>query len=148
MSASFKRVQLSHAPPSWVKSGSLFFVTICCEEKRSNVLCHPDVADSLFSAVRFYNENSIWFTRLFLLMPDHCHALISFPRSVDMTKVVGNWKRYTAKKLSIKWQENFFDHRIRNGESWEVKASYIRMNPVRKGLVEEPQDWPWILENG
>lgn len=63
-----------------------------------------------------------------------------------MGKIVGNWKRYTSKTASMKWQENFFDHRIRSGENWEEKAHYIRMNPARKGLVEDPEEWPWVLQ--
>jgi len=104
------------------------------------------VAEELFNAVRFYNETSVWFARFFLLMPDHCHRLISFPSDISITNAIANWKRYTARKLSIKWQENFFDHRIRNDENWEEKANYIRMNPVRKDLVKYPNDWPWVLE--
>jgi putative transposase len=42
------------------------------------------------------------------------------------------------------WQRGFFDHRLRADESFEEKATYVRMNPVRKGLVGRPDDWPHL----
>lgn len=48
-------------------------------------------------------------------MPDHIHALVAFPSDKSMSTVVGSWKRYTTRFLHVKWQVNFFDHRIRNG---------------------------------
>jgi len=37
--------------------------------------------------------------------------------------------------MGIKWQRDFFEHRLRSDESWREKADYILANPVRKGLV-------------
>jgi REP element-mobilizing transposase RayT len=34
----------------------------------------------------------------------------------------------------------FFDHIIRNREDFEETLEYIRMNPVRRGLVKDPKD--------
>jgi REP element-mobilizing transposase RayT len=56
-------------------------------------------------------------------------------------------KAYVTKKTGMTWQSGFFDYRLRTGESFAEKASYIRNNPVRAGLVKEPKDWRWILEN-
>ena len=73
-------------------------------------------------------------------MPDHCHALITFPASGSpWTKVVRDWKHWLARSLGIRWQIDFFDHRLRNDESQDEKASYILANPVRAGLVENPE---------
>ena len=43
------------------------------------------------------------------------------------------------------WQEGFFDHRLRHDESLEEKTYYIRMNPVRAGLIEKPETWPYVF---
>ena len=84
--------------------------------------------------------------RLFLLMPDHLHALVSFPVDQPMQAAWRNWKRYTSKITGVVWQRDFFEHRLRSDEAWELKASYIRENPVRKGLVIDAGFWPWIFE--
>ncbi|MFA6561842.1 MAG: hypothetical protein WCV00_08035 [Verrucomicrobiia bacterium] len=41
------------------------------------------------------------------------------------------------------WQPGFFDHLIRNTESYSEKWNYVRENPVRAGLVERAEDWPY-----
>jgi REP element-mobilizing transposase RayT len=41
------------------------------------------------------------------------------------------------------WQRQFFDHIIRNHQDFEETLEYIRMTPVRRGLVKNPADWPY-----
>jgi hypothetical protein len=40
------------------------------------------------------------------------------------------------------WQPGFFDHLLRNDESYARKWEYVRENPVRAGLVAERDQWP------
>jgi putative transposase len=87
-----------------------------------------------------------WYVHLALLMPDHCHALVSCPRDADMRKAVANWKEIVSKRTGVRWQRDFFDHRLRAAESYEEKAHYIRMNPVRGGLTSDPNSWPHVWE--
>jgi REP element-mobilizing transposase RayT len=141
-----KRKVLPHETPVWVKPGELFFITICCQQRGENQLCRTELARALIESVCFRQERGDWFVRLFLLMPDHLHALISFPRESSMKAVVAKWKEYSKRHLGIVWQRGFFDHRLRKAESLDEKAHYIRMNPVRQGLVGKPEDWPWVWE--
>lgn len=77
-------------------------------------------------------------------MPDHLHALISFPQNERMSAVIGDWKRYQQRETRILWQEGYFDHRIRSESEFDEKAAYIRLNPVVKGLCDEAKQWPWV----
>jgi len=63
-----------------------------------------------------------------------------------MRKVVQDWKESAARRAGMKWQRDFFDHRLRNDENYIEKANYIRMNPVRKGLIGESENWPFIWQ--
>jgi REP element-mobilizing transposase RayT len=81
---------------------------------------------------------------LLLLMPDHLHALVSFPSDENMKAVISQWKEFLAKKLAIQWQRDFFDHRLRHDKSPRAKAGYILENPVRCGLEDDPQKWPYL----
>jgi REP-associated tyrosine transposase len=69
--------------------------------------------------------------------------LAQFGTEIGMTRVIRNWKRYLAKQARIEWQRDFFDHRLRTDESSNDKARYILQNPVRAGLVDRPEDWPY-----
>jgi REP element-mobilizing transposase RayT len=44
------------------------------------------------------------------------------------------------------WQRRFFDHVLRNEESYAQKWEYVRENPVRAGLVANANDWPYAGE--
>jgi putative transposase len=129
----------------------LFFVTVCTARRGVNTLCLPKIAARLIEAAAVYHEREIWYARLFLLMPDHWHALLAFPPSRALRTTVMQWKSFTAKSLrsdGLAWQHDYFDHRLRHEESVDAKADYIRDNPVRKGLVTREEDWPWVFTAG
>jgi putative transposase len=44
------------------------------------------------------------------------------------------------------WQRGFFDHVLRNEESYAQKWEYVRDNPVRVGFVSNADDWPYAGE--
>jgi putative transposase len=109
-----------------------------------NQLCGADVGDAVLASVRHNHDKLVWHCRLCLLMPDHLHGIIAFPREPGMKTTVTNWKRYVATHHPVEWQRDFFDHRLRNAAELEEKTSYILMNPVRKGLCEPAEDWMWV----
>jgi putative transposase len=130
-----------------VSAGSVFFITICCRHRGTDQLTRPGIADELLASATYYHRQGRWHLRLFLLMPDHLHALLAFPGNEEMGKVLKDWKRYTSRVHGTEWQRDWFEHRPRNQEEINLKGAYIRQNPVRKGLVAAPEEWPWILES-
>lgn len=132
--------RLYHTVPGWVSDGSVFHLR---GRALSPDLTSPPLAEKLLQSVAFYHETQRWSCRLFLLMPDHWHALISFPREPGMSETMRAWKAYQTRTLKIIWQEGYFDHRLRNDAELDAKHAYIRANPVVKGLCVEPDDWPW-----
>jgi REP-associated tyrosine transposase len=138
------RKKLPHAIPQWVTDGSWFFITINCLLRGKNQLCRAGTGDGVLAAVKFNHERFAWHCRLCLLMPDHLHAIIAFPREPGMGTTVKNWKKFVAGKHGVDWQRDFFDHRLRDHHELDEKASYILMNPVRKGFCERVEDWVWV----
>jgi putative transposase len=41
------------------------------------------------------------------------------------------------------WQARYYDFNVRSREKRIEKLKYIHRNPVKRGLVEKPEDWPW-----
>jgi len=123
----------------------VFFLTLCCEERGKNSLCHDSVAGAVFETVSNRVERGAWYPYVVLLMPDHVHMLVAFPlEQVVMRNVVRGWKDWIRKRCAIRWQRGFFEHRLRSDESRQEKADYILNNPVRKGLVANWEDWPYL----
>jgi len=138
------RTRLPHEIPYWVKDGALYFISINCIDRGRNILCHDFVARGIYESLEFRHHHNEWWIRNFVLMPDHCHGIISFSRHVEMRKSIFNWKRYTARQLGFRWQRDFFDHRIRDTHSLEEKEHYLTMNRVRKQLCASASDWPYL----
>ncbi len=110
-----------------------------------NQLCHPAIAEKLLDTARYYHDLGRWHVWLWLLMPDHVHGLVGCSRFESLSRIVAAWKRHTARYVDVEWQRGFFDHRLRNDEGFQEKADYISMNPVRKGLVAVPENWPYVI---
>ena len=138
------RKKLPHTVPQWVPEGSSFFITIKCVPPGRNQLCQAGTGDGVLAAMAHNHEKLLWHCRLCLLMPDHLHAIIAFPREPGMKTLVTNWKKFVAVKFGVEWQRDFFDHRLRDHHQLQEKMEYILMNPVRKGLCERMEDWVWV----
>ena len=138
------RKRLPHTIPQWVPEGSWFFITIKCVPQGKNQLCHADTGDGVLTAMAYNRDKLVWHCRLCLLMPDHLHAIIAFPREPGMKTLISNWKKFVSSEYGIEWQRDFFDHRLRDQHELEEKTSYILMNPIRKGLCERIEDWIWV----
>jgi putative transposase len=135
--------RLHHSLPDTIDvSHHHFYVTQCALPRSTKILLTH--ADELKSCIEFYHQTHKWFCRAFVIMPDHIHLLISpFPET-SLSKLMQDWKRYTAKQFQIQWQESFFEHRLRSDESATDKASYMELNPVRARLVEKSIAWKWF----
>jgi len=84
----------------------------------------------------------------YVIMPDHLHLFVCGGADFDLSEWVKGLKRAISGQLRqngmfIRWQPGFFDHRLRNDESFSEKWEYVRSNPVRAGLVARPEDWPY-----
>ena len=125
---------------------AVYFVTVCAAQRGVNTPARTDIAPELWRNICFCHARGDWFPHLILVMPDHIHGLFSFPPEADMRSVFGAWKRFTAHELGLSWQRDFFDHRLRQDDSYEEKATYIRRNPVRAGLIGSPEEWPFVWQ--
>ncbi|MBV8587145.1 MAG: hypothetical protein JO308_12715 [Verrucomicrobia bacterium] len=84
----------------------------------------------------------------YAVLPDHLHLFIrdDIERRRRLYTWVTNWKTYvTGYWLGTGdlWQRSFWDRQMRNAEDYGLKYLYVRNNPVRHGLVSEPEDWPY-----
>ncbi|MEI6168122.1 MAG: hypothetical protein WCS52_13115 [bacterium] len=136
---------LSHKTPGWVPIGALFHVRVRVDRDTPCSLTGPSLAPLVLEAARRYHDECRWGMSLLVVMPDHLHMIASFPDEPGMSRTISAWKTITAKRCGIKWQSNFFDHRLRNDDEFVEKAHYIRMNPVRAHLCKFPEDWPWVV---
>ena len=84
----------------------------------------------------------------YLIMPDHMHFFVRGGDDFKLAQWVNGLKRAISVALGATkkcplWQPGFFDHVLRNDESYGQKWEYVRENPLRAGLVVRPDEWPY-----
>jgi putative transposase len=122
----------------------LYFVTFNAY-KRRKLLANARVHSSLIEFAKVGEQRGTALGR-YVIMPDHVHLFVR--GGIDFVLV--QWTRMLKRRLSgaisaplPHWQKGFFDHVIRHSESYSEKWEYVRQNPVRAGLVNDPNEWPW-----
>lgn len=82
-------------------------------------------------------------------MSNHVHILI-WPKALlsEITKAIKGFtareaNRVLGRKGKKFWQDESFDHAIRSEDEFYRIVRYIERNPVKAGLVESLEDWPW-----
>jgi putative transposase len=143
------RKRLDHTTHFAGRFGATYFITICCQQRGVNQLCNKETAAILSKTARIYHDQARWHLTLLLLMPDHLHALVGIGGETSLSGLIRSYKRITSKLANLCWQRNFFDHRLRHSESSAQKFDYICQNPVRAGLIDSAETWPYAfrLEN-
>jgi len=82
----------------------------------------------------------------YVLMPEHVHLLLGEPQRGSLGTVLQVLKQNTSRKLSDQepfWQRRYYDFNVWSEEKRLEKLSYMHRNPIRRGLVANPEDWPW-----
>ncbi len=136
----------------YARAGSVFFITIRAAKTSS-----PFVQDALNKlVVDTLREESLscgCTVLTYCLMPDHLHFLAG-PRE-DGRSLLLFINRFKGKTTNTAWrvgrsgrlwQPRFYDHALRSDENLRKVAEYIMLNPVRRGLVIHPEEWPWSGE--
>lgn len=144
----FEGMRLPHVIP--FSRAPIYFFTACTANRR------PLLANErAFVCLREIWSKSTsldgWFVGRFVLMPDHAHFFAApSPDAKRRDAWLKLWKSVSARRLAKDlnvvppfWQADTFDHILRSAESYGEKWEYVRANPVRAGLIERPDDWPW-----
>jgi putative transposase len=122
----------------------ILFVTVCTKQRR------PILANDRVHAVliRVWEQAEQYRVGRYVIMPDHLH-LFGSPTSGKPENVkhwVAFWKRLATIELgdlSPIWQRDCWDTQLRQTHHYRGKWEYVVQNPVRKGLVASPEQWPF-----
>jgi putative transposase len=130
-------------------------------------LARLDVAQVVRDSLVYVGAN--WCTLLAnCVMSNHVHAMLGIgnwpasigaeaedleldkkvtPTEFPLTRALGSIKKYTARRANrilgrtgAFWQEETFDHLIRNGQELKRAAWYMLLNPVKAGICHDCED--------
>jgi REP element-mobilizing transposase RayT len=113
-------------------------------------LKQPEVAEIVAESVRAGVERRHYYSlHAYVIMPNHVHVLLD--PLVPLHRIMGTVKGGSARAANVAlersgqpfWQDESFDHWIRNEAEFARVAHYIENHPVKAGLATSPQDWRW-----
>eukprot|EP01035_Chromulina_nebulosa_P055090 gene55090-75485_t len=79
-------------------------------------------------------------------MPDHFHAVVTLGPTTDLSAALRLFKGQLTPILhrhSLRWQKNFYDHRLRATEELLPTYLYVILNPNQAKLIATHEKWPW-----
>jgi putative transposase len=133
------------------KPTPIYFVTACTAERRK-LLAKDSIHDTFRSFAQAGGELGAW-VGSYIFMPDHFHLFVKMDRE---RLTLSCWMKSLKGTLSAElrfinskppfWQKGFFDHVLRNRDSYSAKWLYVRENAVRAGLVSAWEHWPFLGE--
>lgn len=128
------------------KAESLHFITFSCFGRLPFLEASgaKDTVEALLEQIRARHRTRVY---AYVLMPEHVHLLINEPPSILLAQFLKAFKQITSRRLKGGrerfWQERYFDRNIRGEAVRSEVIRYIHRNPVKRGLVASPDQYPW-----
>ena len=126
------------------RSSSSYFITVCTKN-RVPILTQSDIGNRLIDVLLSMHASGDIALIASTLMPDHAHLLLTLGANLSIGQVMGKFKTKSRNqgRALWRWQDDGFEHQLRNHESVEDYGFYIFMNPYRAGLCPLGQAWRW-----
>jgi putative transposase len=139
--------------------GHLHFITFSCYQ-RQPLLASSSARNVFVCELARMREHLAFRLIGYVVMPEHVHLLISEPAHGTPSVVLHDLKLRTSRKLRAPasstlfpipgspvrrafWQPRFYDFNVFTEDKKKEKLEYMHGNPVIRGLVSHPKDWPW-----
>ncbi len=144
--------QARYPPPGKLSAGEAFvWMDRYLDTTRTGplFLSQPAIAQIVVDAIHRGVGLGHYGLRAYAVMANHVHVLL-LPK-VAPSRLLQSLKGYTAREANKQlsrtglafWQAESYDHWVRNDQELDRIAAYIESNPVKAGIVNEAEDFPW-----
>jgi putative transposase len=142
--------------PHFQEPGRVYFLTWRCRQEQRLA---PEERGLVLAALLHYNDNK-WEVSAVVIMPDHVHALVKpLPHLeggvYNLAEIIHSVKRFSVYEINKRrgakgslWQDERYDRIVRDEAEFLGKWNYLRNNPVKAGLTDRPENYPWLYERG
>jgi len=121
-----------------------------CAHPGAQPFRHDGIAAAAVEQLGWLRERHGVHLFVYCLMPDHLHLLLRLSvRGTSLSAAIGQYKNLATRRAwehghrGVLWQRRFHDRVLRQGVSARAAAMYIAANPVRAGLVDAVEQYPW-----
>ena len=126
------------------------YVLTKCVSNGKSLIEDARVTKSLIEALFWMERDNFYSIDAFVVMPDHYHAVIVLAGTKSLSQIMRSIGSHTAREANRImgssgqfWQRGYYDRAIRKTEDIEDIFKYIHHNPVRRGLVQVADGWPY-----
>lgn len=144
-------------------TGHLHYLTFTCYH-RLPLLATPEARDTFERVLERVRRWYGFCITGYVVMPEHVHLLSSEPERAPLATAMQMLKQIVARKLSHEggppfrrqlakggdvessepfWQRRYYDFNVWSEAKRIEKLRYMHRNPVKRGLVDRPEDWAW-----
>jgi putative transposase len=148
-------------------SGTLHFITFSCYRRQPLLMKHG-AAQMFEQALEEARVKYGFFIFGYVVMPEHTHLLVSEPERGTLATAIKALKQSVARRqvnlggglrssqqkdphkqkplvwgTQHFWQKRYYDFNVCTPQKHVEKLKYIHRNPVHRGQVARPEDWPW-----
>ena len=138
-------------PENALSSARTFFATTKTIQGRT-LLQSDRNATLMIDVLRSYVKAGKFQLHDFVIMPNHLHLLLTVSESMTIERamqfVKGGFSYRLRKEyghLGEIWQRGFSESRVEDRESYWKHREYIAANPVKAGLVDSPEAYPYCF---
>ena len=127
--------------------GEFYFFTMVTFKRRPMLTSEP-ARQSLRLALRETRAKYPFQMAAVCLLPDHLHCIWRLPAGdADFSNRIKSIKKrfttaYEGEAGKVR-QNRFWEHSIRDEDSWRRRMDYIHFNPVKHGYADSPGNWPF-----
>ena len=144
----FRRKKIRLSAANYVGQ-RFYFVTACCHDRVAHFSV-PETASWMVDEMQRACMQFSFLLHAYCVMPDHIHMLVEGGAPTSNLLTFGaQFKRRTGqlwqkRHPSKLWQHRYYDHILRTKDSPEAVAWYIWLNPLRKGLCQRTDQYPFL----
>jgi REP element-mobilizing transposase RayT len=116
--------------------------------KNNVYIPNDELCQIIINDLNFYRNKFNFSLHGYVVMPDHLHVILTVSDRGNISEVMRDFKSHGSfeinkilKRKGNFWQEDFYEHCIRNEQDFEEKMNYIHLNPVRANFVNDPADY-------
>lgn len=126
---------------------NLHFVTFSCD-RRQTFLETSAAKDTIQELLERARRQRGFCIAAYVVMPAHLHLLTDEPAIGTLAGFLQVFKQPSSRELKASsekqfWQRRYYDFNVHSEEKRIEKIRYIHRNPVRRGLVAQPEDYRW-----
>jgi len=138
-------------------TGELHYITCSCYQRKP-WLDTPERRDLFLEILEEVRQQHRFVVLGYAVMPEHFHLLMSEPQiGTPSTAMQSVKQRYAQRVIPRRrrrdrsskeepmpiWQPRFYDFNLWTERKRIEKLRYVHRNPVKRGLVQEPEQWRW-----